>query len=595
MALATAGSLVDAVRQFRLLEPAQLQELGRLQKRWPDPRLLAKELHQRGWLTSYQINLLLSGRGSALVLGPYHLLEKLGEGGYGQVYKARHQTLHRIVALKVLRPDLLSDKEAVSRFYREMEVASKIDHPNIVHAFDAGPIGSALVLAMEYVNGVGLDRLVRDRGPLAVAQAVNYICQAAQGLQHAHERGLIHRDIKPANLLVSTKDEGPSTKGSSHSDYGLRTSSFGLVKILDLGLARLQQPSPGSPTSNLTILSDQTVTQGTPEYMSPEQALDFHSADGRADIYSLGCTFYYLLTGSPPFPTGSLAEKLMQHQQAEPPAVEKFRSDLPVGLADILRKMLAKQPKERPQNLGEVMHALAPIASENKTTERFPRQETLAGAPGLGSDTQRAAKKIRRRLALAVVGLAFLVALGLLPLLLSSKPSLPAQQKSGQDNVSAIGVANNVLPATNWVTVTSVSSGRPYDTSTATVGVAYWIDRDYKITSLSSGLEDGVLVRGANSDKNVNSTEHLTLTLSLPGKVYVAYDIRGKQLPAWLADGTWQLTNESLSASGGDAQASPMKVYAKQFPAGRLTLGGNKQAPAGGAGSNYVVIVKPLS
>src|SRR5262249_31986311 len=147
--------------------------------------------------------------------------------------------------------------------------------------------------------------------------------------------------------------------------------------------------------------------------------------------------------------------------------------------------------------------------------------------------------------------------------------------------------------SSNWVTVSSVSSGRPYDTATATVGVVYWVDRQYKITSLSATLDGGLLIRGANSDKNVSSPVHLTFNLSIPAMVYVAYDKRGKQLPAWLTDATWQLTSEALSASGGDVEASPMKVYAKQFAAGRVTLGGNKQAPAAGAGSNYVVIIKP--
>src|SRR5262249_37315642 len=154
----------------------------------------------------------------------------------GQVFKARHQAMKRLVALKVLQPDLLTDQEAVNRFYREMEVASQISHPNIVHALDAGPIGSTLVLAMECVDGVGLDRLVQQRGPLPVSEAIHYIRQAAQGLQYAHERGLIHRDIKPSNLLVTQA-------------HGLQ--SVGLLKILDMGLARLQQPAQGSQTGNL--------------------------------------------------------------------------------------------------------------------------------------------------------------------------------------------------------------------------------------------------------------------------------------------------------------------------------------------------------
>ena len=204
--------------------------------------------------------------------------------------------MNRVVALKVIRRESLADAEAVGRFYREIQVVSQLDHPNVVHAYDAGPVGATHFLAMEYVEGTDLGRLVKQSGPLPVAQACDYIRQAALGLQHAHERGLVHRDIKPHNLIMSLSD--------------------GLIKVADLGLARLSRTANEDLTAVLTsanttgsLTPQNAVMMGTADYLAPEQALDFHKADIRADIYGLGCTFYYLLTGRPPFAGTTLAEK----------------------------------------------------------------------------------------------------------------------------------------------------------------------------------------------------------------------------------------------------------------------------------------------
>lgn len=352
----STASFIEALRLHGLLEPSHWPQLDRLRSRFADPRALGQHLLRHGWLTAYQVNLLLQGRAAELVLGPYVLLDRLGEGGNGQVFRARHRTLNRTVALKIMRPELAADAETVGRFHREIELVSQVSHPNIVHAFDAGPIGAALVLAMELVEGHDLDRQVRMHGPLPVAVAAEYIRQAAQGLQHAHENGLIHRDIKPANLLVSGGAvSGESSKKTAHH------STTHQVKILDLGLARLSHSEVKSATANLTLLYGQEVTQGTPDYMAPEQALDFHAADTRADIYSLGCTFFFLLRGAPPFPGGSLAQKLMQHQQVAPPAIQQLRPEVPAALGRVLDKMLAKRVTDRFQTPGEVADALAAL------------------------------------------------------------------------------------------------------------------------------------------------------------------------------------------------------------------------------------------
>ena len=336
----SVAGLMDALAEYPLLTAAQLEQMnGEI---YSEPRALGRALLQRGWLTPYQLNQLFRGRGRDLVLGPYVLLERLGEGGVGQVFKAHHQKLDRVVAVKVIRKDLLADAEVIGRFYREMEMVGQLSHPNIVQAYDAGPVGTTHVLVMEYVEGTDLARQVGRHGPLPVAEACDYIRQAACGLAHAHERGLIHRDIKPSNLLLAQSSGMPSV---------------GVIKILDMGLARLQWTVNGEATNLTTPVGAAVI--GTPDYLAPEQALDFHAADIRSDIYSLGCTFYYLLTGQPPFPGGTLTEKLLRHQQADPPPVDQQRPEVPPALAAVLMQMLAKRPQARYQTPAEVAQTLA--------------------------------------------------------------------------------------------------------------------------------------------------------------------------------------------------------------------------------------------
>jgi serine/threonine-protein kinase len=349
MAAVSTPALVDALRRSPLLTSTQQGELVQsLQGQFPDARLLARQLLARGWLTSYQINQLFQGRGSDLVLGPYVLRERLGEGGTGRVFTARHQHMNRIVAVKIIRPELVSDAEVVARFRREVQVVSQLTHPNIVHAYDAGPAGNSYFLVTEYVVGTDLDRLVKQKGRLSVEQACDYLRQALLGLQHIHEQALVHRDIKPSNLLVT----------EAHG-----SQAGGVLKILDLGLARLQRPVEGELTGKVT---GAVVTLGTLDYMAPEQALDFHGVDIRGDIYSLGCTFYYVLTGQPPFASGTVTQKLMRHQQAQAQPIEQLRGDVPAALSAALKRMMAKRPDERfatPLEAFQALPATAPVAT----------------------------------------------------------------------------------------------------------------------------------------------------------------------------------------------------------------------------------------
>jgi len=227
MPMDSVAGFVDALRQYRLLEPAQLDEATRLQTRFAEPKALARELLQRNWLTAYQINQLFQGRGQDLVLDQYILLERLGEGGMGQVFKARHLHLGRIVALKVIRRERLAKPEAARRFQREILAAAALSHPNIVAALDAGEVGGTHFMVMEFVHGTDLARLVKEHGPLPVAQACDVIRQAALGLQHAFEKGMIHRDIKPHNLLVAKG----ARSVSEGQQAGVRGLASGVRKV----------------------------------------------------------------------------------------------------------------------------------------------------------------------------------------------------------------------------------------------------------------------------------------------------------------------------------------------------------------------------
>jgi serine/threonine-protein kinase len=382
--ITAVSDFLETLRQRQLLSPAQIEEVNREGGRqFRDPHALSKELLQRDWLTPYQVNLLLMGRGDELILGPYVILERLGEGGTGQVFKARHQMMKRIVALKVIRKELLSEDEVVLRFQREVQLVSQLTDVNVVRAYDAGPIGGAYCLVMEYVEGIDLGRLVRQQGPLQWEQACDHIRQAALGLQHIHERGLVHRDIKPPNLIVtamqSTARPSAVPVATVVPDQQVTPAPacapshpWGIVKILDLGLARLPRAVSGEATNLIT--PTRAVMIGTPDYLAPEQALDFHKADIRADIYSLGCSFYFLLTGQPPFPGGTLTEKLLRHQQAEPTPLAQFRHDLPASLISVVRKMLAKRPGHRYQTPAELAQALDQLLANDSSaqTERGP-------------------------------------------------------------------------------------------------------------------------------------------------------------------------------------------------------------------------------
>jgi hypothetical protein len=272
----------------------------------------------------------------------YRVLGLVGEGGMGAVYRAEHRHMGRQVALKVIHPGLLQDPAAVRRFQQEVRAAARLHHANIVHAYDADEARGLHFLVMEYVEGISLAELVRERGPLPAAEACEYVRQAALGLQHANEKGMVHRDIKPHNLMLQW--------------------AGGLVKILDFGLARLTHAPDVSPAGAGAVTGRLTgvgTVMGTADYIAPEQAADAGAADIRADVYALGCTLFYLLTGRPPFPGGAVLEKLARHAGTALPPLGALRPDVPAGLGAVLSRMTAKDPAARHPTPAAVAEALA--------------------------------------------------------------------------------------------------------------------------------------------------------------------------------------------------------------------------------------------
>ncbi|MEX2185711.1 MAG: serine/threonine-protein kinase [Pirellulales bacterium] len=333
LAKVNTEKLVELLRRSNLADAARvdqmLDELASASGSLPDePERLADVLVERKLITRWQADKLLEGRHKGFFLGKYKLLGHVGTGGMSSVYLAENTKLHRQCAIKVLPQSRVEDSSYLERFYLEAKAAAALVHPNIITAFDIDNQDDIHYFVMEYVEGRDLHTTVKQDGPLDYETAADYIAQAANALAHAHEAGLIHRDIKPANLLVDLK---------------------GQVKMLDLGLALFRDDAQPS----LTIAHDENVL-GTADYLAPEQAVNSHTVDARADIYSLGCTMYYLLTGHPPFPDGTLAQRLLAHQRDTPASIYKERRDAPRELVDICNKLMTKSPDRRVQTAREV-------------------------------------------------------------------------------------------------------------------------------------------------------------------------------------------------------------------------------------------------
>src|SRR5262245_49773774 len=339
----SVDGFLDLVEKSELVEPDVLQKAvaeyqASLPQRAPgeaaadDGEQIADFLVEKKLLSTWHVKKLLDKKYKGFFLGKYKLLRHIGSGGMSSVYLAEHMLMHRQRAIKVLPKKRVNDSSYLARFHLEAQATAQLDHPNIVRCYDVDNEGDTHYIVMEFIEGKDLNTIVRLEGSLPLELACNYIAQAAEGLHHAHQNGLIHRDVKPANLLVDRK---------------------GLVKILDLGLALFSD----NERASLTVEHNENVL-GTADYLAPEQAVNSHKVDHRADIYGLGCTLYFVLTGHPPFNDGTLAQRIAKHQTQMPDDIRKDRPECPRDLADICVKMMQKRPEKRYANMTDVAQAL---------------------------------------------------------------------------------------------------------------------------------------------------------------------------------------------------------------------------------------------
>lgn len=343
-----------------------------------------------GVLTSFQAEQYLLGKWRGFTIGKYKLLERIGVGGMGQVFLCEHMLMQRRVAVKVLPPAKAEQPAALGRFYREARAAGSLQHPHVIRTHDIDQEANLHYIVMDYVDGSNLMDIVKKFGPMNIDRAVSYIRQAALGLDYAFRSGLIHRDIKPGNILIDRK---------------------GVARILDMGLARFYKDH----SDQLTMKYDDKIVLGTADYVAPEQVANSHSVDIRADIYGLGATLYFLLAGHPPFPVGTVSQKLLWHRMKDPTPIQQLRPEVPDGLAALVTRMLSKDPKARPQTPAQVaaeletwlapntplpseeeMPQLSPAAKEGAAViDEMPAPEPElvgAGAPKAGSGPVRPAE-----------------------------------------------------------------------------------------------------------------------------------------------------------------------------------------------------------
>jgi serine/threonine protein kinase len=350
----TTNEFLDVIRRSKQVDDARLDAYlnDPANKASSNHRKLAANLVRAGVITVFQAEQFLLGKHKGFTLGLYRIIERIGVGGSGTVFFGEHQVMRRRVAIKVLPSALANDHVTLERFRREARASAMLDHENVVHVYDFVEEKGLNAIVMEFVEGPSLQQLIGKRGPLAIPFACEYVRQAAIGLQHAHDMGLVHRDVKPANLLVDAS---------------------GLVKVLDLGLARYE--SDGE--SSLTRQFNSKMVMGTADYLAPEQAISLHEVDRRADIYALGATLYALLAGRPPFDEGSIGQKLLWHQTLEPKRLDELRPEVPAALASLVARMLAKKPEDRPQDCNEVARALQAWALPEGPAGTRPSKDSL--------------------------------------------------------------------------------------------------------------------------------------------------------------------------------------------------------------------------
>jgi len=475
---------------------------------------LAEQLVQAGKLTRYQADAINSGEDLPLQFGDYLIQEPIGSGGMGTVYKAIHQRMKRIVALKVIRTDMEHVPDRLKRFEREVQTAARLSHPNIVTAYDAGEEQGIHYLICEYIDGESLTQLVRDSGPLDFADALNCILQVARGLAYAHSRGVIHRDIKPANILVD--DQGD-------------------LKILDMGLARLQQASGDLLATDAdTQLTTSQFFMGTIDYMAPEQARNTRHADHRSDIYSLGCTLHFLLTAQPVYGGGTTVERILAHKELSIPRLSALGQQIPIDFDRIFEKMLAKDPADRYESVTDLISDLEQFSADHLPDQTLtlpvgtgqtkkPAQESWASAP----------TEVRP------VGAEFTV---------MAATDLQGNRKRGPANSRGL----------IWAGISCAAA--------ILIGVLFWNGSDQNLKSASSdGAEQNSIPIPAqvNSSEAKQSQAEYAQKMQLPVSESVTLDIQGddSQLELMLIPpGEFMMGDHSQSQTAADAPAHRVKL-----------------------------------
>ncbi|MFO0799252.1 MAG: serine/threonine-protein kinase [Gemmataceae bacterium] len=354
----TADTILAALRRVPLLSASQLRRVEEAASRGHHPaERVVGRLVEKGWATKFQADALLADKADTLVVGPYLLVDLLGEGGMGRVYKARHVRLGRVDAVKVIRADKLASRTLARRFAREIRLTACLEHPHVVRALDAGEVGGRLYLATEFIDGQDLGSTVLHDGPLTPADACLVAYQACQALQYVHECGLVHRDVKPSNLM--------------------RERATRVVKLMDLGLSGVRAGDAATSMAGGLLTTD-GVMLGTPDFMPPEQARNPHGADIRADLYGLGATLFFLLSGRPPY-AGSAVEKLMAHASQPVPPVVTPGGPAPPPLAALVTKLMAKNPDDRYPTPAAVAEALLGLRAGARADVVAPAAAQAAG------------------------------------------------------------------------------------------------------------------------------------------------------------------------------------------------------------------------
>lgn len=366
-----SSSPQEFLKQIKDFELVDREELKSFLRRLSDRDLshnagsLARAMIDQQLLTEYQAKVVLRGKGHLLCMKNYLIKEKIEKGGMGTVFLAQHRTMLRDVAMKVISKKKTHDRSAIQRFLQEARTAAKLSHPNITAAFDADQDHGHWFLVSEYVDGDDLQKLVERNGNLFPSVAIDLIQQAAKGLEFAHESGVTHRDIKPSNLILNRE---------------------GLIKLLDLGLARLE-----GDRKNPRVTSPDVV-MGTPHYMAPEQADRMEEADARSDIYSLGCTFFFLLTGEPPYNEKTVVRALIAHRDRAIPNLQDYRDDVSPEVQVVLERMMAKDPNDRYQKMSEVIEDF-----ESMKAGEPPRRAMAGRCTSSGSELQQFIEDLQQK------------------------------------------------------------------------------------------------------------------------------------------------------------------------------------------------------